>query len=76
MKASLETITRQHHQSFLKRAREYMLAYDALAKWKENGDNHESSPLVEKSAYLLNKVVSIQKNPIGLSPMILSWSTR
>lgn len=55
---SLETVKFNHRTSFSSRAREYMLAYDVLADWK---DKEGDEKLPEQSAKMLNQIVKCRR---------------
>jgi hypothetical protein len=65
VRRSLQQITKTYRRSFGKRAREYILAYDALARWNEIHGINETEP--ETSARLLDKVVDHRRSHRSVS---------
>ena len=65
---SLDSINLNARQSFSRRAREYMLAYDAIQKMEKEDDNgnDEGEKMKLASAYLLDKVVNLRKSHRGV----------
>ena len=55
----LDSVKMHHRYSFSSRARQYMLAYDTLARWELTG-NEELVP--EMTAHLLDQVVKQRKS--------------
>jgi hypothetical protein len=65
VRKSMSQITKEYRWSFSKRAREYILAYDTLARWREIHGDDATEP--ETSAYLLDKVVNKRRSHRSVS---------
>jgi hypothetical protein len=65
VRASMAQVTKEYRWSFSKRAREYILAYDTLARWNEIHGDDATEP--ETSAYLLDKVVDKRRSHRSVS---------